>query len=204
MVVLTNDVAVDVAERQLLRLYRGADSDVKRRGREWYPAMRELLHDAAAEHGYSLEQAVAVLAITSPGAQLVTNIRWTVEALKSGGTARVGRFPNRMMPKIRRVLEDPAAAQDAVAGPKVEPFYRAILGDDSALVIDRWAAFAAGYEAPRKATSGDGMTAAERRVIEAAYRRAARKVRRKVRDFQAAVWIAARESTGIRYADITA
>lgn len=210
MVVLTDDVAVDAAERRLLRWYRSADATVKRRGREWYPTMRAILADAARKHGYTLEQAVAVLAITSPGAQLVTNVDWTLEALRTKGRAKVGRFPARMTRDVRAVLRDPERAHEIVSGPKVEPFYRAILGDADSLVIDRWAAFAAGYGAPRQVASGDGLPAADRRAISEAYRRASRKARRKVRDFQATVWIAARENTPDsrgrlrRYADITA
>lgn len=208
MVIPTDGLAVDLAERRLLRCYRQADAAIKRRGREWYPTMRAILEDAAREHGYTLEQAVAVLSITSPGAQLVTNLDWTVTALRTAGAVDVGRWPNRMMPKVRAALADPAVAHEVVTGPKVAAFYRAILGDADSLVIDRWAAFAAGYDGARE---GSDIAAAEWRTIEAAYRRAARKVRRKVRDFQATVWIAARETTPHkrtgrphRLADITA
>lgn len=196
----------ETAERALLDWYARADSNIRRRGRHWYPTMRAILERTAAEYGYTLEQAVAVLAITSPGAQLVTNLRWTERALATDGNEPVGRFPNRVGPKIRAVLADPDLAHAQVTGPKVAPFYRAILGDTGALALDRWAAYAAGH-AERDAD----IPAEHRRTIEQAYRSAARKVRRTVRDFQATIWIAARELTDhnghghpVRYADITA
>lgn len=191
MVVFAEDFAAILAERRLMRAWRAADENVKRRGMEWYPTMRSILADAAEPGGYSLTQAVAVFSIVSPGAQLITNLRWTERALATRGAEPVGRFPVVMMRKIRAALTEERAAREVVSGPKVAAFYRAIMGDEDALVIDRWAARAAGYDA------GDGrdLTARERRVIERAYRKAARKAGVSVRDFQATVWIHARETT---------
>jgi hypothetical protein len=174
----------------LSRHYRRLDPNTLDRGTRWYPQARALMERLASDTGYTLDQAVAVLAITSPAAQLTTNLRWTREALESGGTARVGRFPNSMAPKIQAVLADPAAATEYVRGPKVGPFFQAILGDNDALVIDRWAAYAAGH------SDRDAVPDAEsRRGIESAYRRLATRVGMSVRDLQAAIWIHVREST---------
>lgn len=175
---------------RLNRTFARLDDDTIQRGRGWYPQARRLAADMAADTGYTLDQAVAVLAITSPGAQLRTNFDWTRKALESRGEASVGRFPNAMRPKIQAVLADPEYASQYVRGPKVGPFFQAILGDEDALVLDRWALFAAGH-ADRNTTPAPTV----RRRIEAAYHRAAERAGMSVRDFQAAVWIHVRENT---------
>ena len=76
-------------ERELEHWYAQATDEQRERGRQWYATARRLMEDLAADTGYTVEQAVAVLAITSPGAQLTTNLRWTLEALESRGAARV-------------------------------------------------------------------------------------------------------------------
>lgn len=94
-----------------------------------------------------------------------------------------------MAPKIAAVLADPEYAAEYVTGPKVGAFHRAILGDTSALVIDRWATAAGNVFRAQELPEGT------RRALDTAYRQLARKVRRNVRDIQAQVWIAVREST---------
>jgi hypothetical protein len=176
-------------ERELEHVYRSATSKQRARGRRWYPAARALMADLAERTGYTLEQAVAVLAITSPGAQLVTNLDWTRSALETRGAARVGRFPNQTAPKVAAVLASPELAADFVTGPKVGPFHRAILGDTDALVIDRWATAAGNVFRSQELPEGT------RRALDTAYRSLARRLRRSVRDLQAQVWIAVRETT---------
>lgn len=210
MNVVTPDAGfVPYIERELADRWALASREQRARGRRWYPTARELMEELAAETGYTVEQAVAVMAITSQGAQLVSNLRWTREALESHGAARVGRFPNQQGPKIAAVLADPAEAEAFVTGPKVGAFHRAILGDD-ALVLDRWAFYAAGWVTEgRDETPSDRVRAA----VTEAYRRAAKRARITVRDFQAVVWLQSRESTPVlrrgrwvtpRLADITA
>ena len=182
---------VPYVRRELEAVLAAATPAQRSRGRKWYPAARQLMQDLADRTGYTLEQAVAVLAITSPGAQLVTNVDWTRQALQSRGAARVGRYPNQMRPKVAAVLADPAAASAYVTGPKVGAFHRAILGDTDALVIDRWATAAGNV------FRSDALTEGSRRALDAAYRQLARARRRSVRDLQAQVWIAVRESTPV-------
>jgi hypothetical protein len=195
--------------RELLSRWSSADAATRRRGKQWYPAARAIMEEIAADTGYTLAQAVAVMAITSPGVMVSTNVRWTRDALESRGSASVGRFPNRMRPKIAAVLADPVAAEQYVNGPKVGAFFRAILGADE-LVLDRWAIFAATGTGDRE--ENHKLRRDVRAAMVTAYKRAARQARCTVRDFQAAVWIATRESTPVlkrgrytipRLADIT-
>lgn len=174
------------AARELLEHYGAADADTVRRGRQWYAAARRECRRMAREHGRPLSQVAAVLAITSPDAQLATNLRWTEEILRGERTA--GRYPTDQAPKVAAALSSRRPGQH-VTGPKVSAFYRAIMGDEDVLVVDRWAAFAAG------STKDYAPKAAARRAIEAAYRQAATIVGESVRDFQAIVWIVCRENT---------
>lgn len=175
--------------RELEAVLASATPEQRSRGRQWYPRARQLMAELAERTGYTLEQAVAVLAITSPGVQLVMNLDWTRQALESRGAARVGRFPNAMAPKIAAVLADPELAREYVTGPKVGAFHRAILGDRDALVIDRWATAAGNVFRAQE------LPERTRRALDTAYRQLARRLRRSVRDLQAQVWIAVREST---------
>jgi hypothetical protein len=193
----------DTALSSLLALYGEADCDVKRRGREWYDAARRECRKIARATGVPYKRVAAVLAITSPDAQLSTNLRWTREICEGSSATMAGRYPRDQRPKVEAALRSDDPGQYAT-GPKVSAFYRAIVGDADCLVIDRWASFAAG--GPRDKVPGVKI----RRMIEAAYRRAADLTDETVRDFQAIVWIQSRETTVrsngqlVRLADITA
>jgi len=174
----------------LLDWYSAADESQKDRGRRWYAQARRECRKIARESGYSYRQVAAVLAITSPDAQLSTNVRWTRETCLSGGQT-AGRYPTDQLPKVRAALADTRNPGQFATGPKVNAFYRAIIGDEDCLVVDRWASFAAG--GPKDRTP----RAKERRIIADAYRAAAAFTGESVRDFQAIVWIACRESTTV-------
>lgn len=183
------------AERELLHRYGLATADYRRRGREWYAEMRRECERIAEDTGIAFERVAAVAAITSPDAQLSTNVRWTEELChekaRTRTVSRGGRYPEDQRPKARRALDrrrksDPG---ENATGPKVNAFYRAIRGDEDVLVVDRWAAFAAGSD--RDKVPG----AKARKAIADAYRRAAEFTGETVRDFQAIVWIQARETT---------
>lgn len=171
----------------LLELYATTDRDVRKRGRIWYPETRRRLRTLAAAHNRPLSQVVAVFAITSVGAQLSANLRWTEEILRGERTG--GRWPNVQAPLIEGVLRSTQPGR-YVRGPKVSAFYRALMGDREAVVIDRWAARAAGWESKKHAIP----VRVQRQMIEA-YMEAAKVCRENVRDFQAIVWIAKRETT---------
>jgi hypothetical protein len=179
--------------RELSHLYTQATPEQVDRGRDWYPCARRWAANLATETGFTVEQVVTVMAITSPGAQLVSNIRWTESALRAKRSRKrisVGRFPNTIRPKIHAVLRDPAYAHAYVTGPKVGPFFRAILGDESALVIDRWA-----FRAATGSNELNQLRPKLRRSVESAYLAASTASAETLRAFQAIVWIVLREST---------
>ena len=175
------------AERKLIALYDQASPAVRRRGRSWYPETQRRLRRIAEETGATPAQAAAVFAIVSPLVQVMTALDWTEQILRR--EREYGCFERQQASKIEAVLRS-RRPHIYVSGPKVSAFYRAIQGDTNALVIDRWAAYAAGHENRQRE-----LPRAVRREIEAAYRAAAAACGETVRAFQAIVWIVVREST---------
>ncbi len=87
-------------------------------------------------------------------------------------------------------LTTQAAAVMAVTS---RAFYRAIMGDEDAVALDRWALYAAGHRRRRAPDPGPTW-----RFYEDAYRRAAKRAGIAARDFQAITWIAVREGKKTR------
>lgn len=170
------------AER-LIGLYHEATPEQAQRGREWYDDFRAACRGMS--HGYRtpLANVVHVAAATSPACHVRTNLAWTREAVRTNGAARVGRYPNAMAPRVRAALD---GRHEAVGGLKVRHFARAILGDTSAVVLDRWALRAVGHHA-------DSCTPNQYARYAAVYTEAAEAVGETPRDFQAIVWIVLRE-----------
>jgi len=177
-----------MSERILLELYASTSPALRRRGRLWYPLMRRHLRSLAEEHQRPLSQVAAVLAITSVDVQLMTNLRWTEEILR--GEREAGRYPANQTPKVRAVLGARYPCR-YVTGPKVQAFYRAVMGDPDALVLDRWMLKPVlGHE---RCHSIPGVRV--RAQIEETYRAAATACGERTAHFQAIIWIALREST---------
>lgn len=83
-----------------------------------------------------------------------------------------------------RAIQQGAQPLRVLGGPKVRAFYRALLGDRDAAVVDVWVARAAGTD-PQ-------LTPARYARVEAALRDAAAQARTAVADFQATVWVVTR------------
>lgn len=171
----------------LLDLYASTDRATRIRGRKWYPKTRRQLQALADEYNRPLSQVVAVFAITSVAAQLAANLRWTEECLQ--GIRQGGRYPNVQGPRVAGALSTRYPSRFC-RGPKVSAFYRAIMGDPHVVVLDRWALRAAGWEG-----EGQSVPNSVRVQFERAYQDAAAEAREGVRNFQAIVWLALREST---------
>lgn len=180
--------------KRIVRLCEQATAEQRGRALDWYPCARRVVGALALRHDEDPSRVAAVLAITSPMAQLVTNVDWTDTALATRGTVDVGRFPNRMMVAVRAILAGDVSPHEACSGPKVGPFYRAIMGDPDALVLDRWAL--------RVSTGSGRDTIANLRLAERRYRRAAAELELALRETQALAWKVARDaatrSDGVR------
>ena len=176
----------------LIDRYMQADPSMRNRGRAWYGEARRACTSIARDCGIALDRVAAVMAITSPDAKLVQNIAWTraaCEAYRDGAPLTAGRYPKDQIPKVAGALDQRKNPGYFVRGPKVSAFYRSIMGDTTCLTIDRWAVEAAGGD--RSKVPGKTL----RGVLTAAYQLAAANCGESVRDFQAIVWIQARETT---------
>ena len=168
----------------IVSLYLSGTDAQRDRGRAWYPTARRKCAAIARQNGSTTARVAAVLAITSPDAQLVTNLRWAREWAERPGT-KVGRYPTLMGAKCWRAWTA-TRPSEWVTGDKVRPFYNAIMGDTDALVLDRWAL--------RLATGSDSTGAPNRRKAELLYRDAADELGENLRDLQAIVWTIGREA----------
>jgi hypothetical protein len=142
---------------------------------------------AGTDGRVSTEQAAGVIAALSPRQTWQRNIRLAALVVDawSLGVAMPGGVFARQLATAVAILE---GRQAGPTGPKVSAFHRAILGDTSAVVVDVWAARAAGIAMPH----GTSLTPANYRRIEAAYREAADALGVAPRDLQAATWVATR------------
>jgi hypothetical protein len=171
---------------KITSLCRSASDTQRSLGVDWYPCARRVVGLLAERHGRQPCEVAAVMAITSPATTLHANVNHTMAAL--GGDYRVGRYPNVMGPKVREVLERRAPPDKVVSGPKVAAFFRAIMGDTDAVVLDRWAIRCAlGPDAPPW-----GVT--RMRKAEQRFRQAAAELGLTPRETQAVAWKVMRDT----------
>jgi hypothetical protein len=166
-----------LAERTLVAHYRDADEETEQLGTGWYRRSRQVARELAKTHGVHLSVAAGVLAAVSPRIRWSSNIE-VADALLAGREV-VGIF-NANRVKAERIIagERPLAV---LGGDKVRAFYRAIMGDPDAVVLDVWMMRAAGWT---KAS----LTPREYEELSRALRNAAERVGLDPADFQAVVW----------------
>jgi hypothetical protein len=99
--------------------------------------------------------------------------------------AVAGAYP-RQRNKALDILVGGSWPGDVLTGPKERAFWLAIIGDANAVVIDRWAARAAGFDPER-------ITPPRWNEMADAYRNVAAWVHETPRNFQAIVWTTIRE-----------
>lgn len=166
--------------RRLLEHWSQADRNARTQGRQWYALARRTCAGMAREHGVSLATACGVVAALSPRLQWGPNVR--AARAVCAGVVPSGVFRTSLA-KAQRIRngERPLSV---LSGPKVRAFYRALMGDASAAVVDVWVARAAGWARELK----DRAYA----IVAGALAAAARVARVPVAAFQAVVWVAVR------------
>lgn len=170
-----------VMVRRLLRQWEGADAQARQEGLAWYPAARREIVRMAADAGVAPATAVGVVAALSPRLQWVSNLRAAREAL-------AGRKPSGVFTtsynKAKAILLGCKGPLAYLSGPKVRAFYRALMGDLRAVVVDVWVARAAGWVR--------GLKVSGYQQVADALATAAAWVGVPVAQFQAVVWVAVR------------
>lgn len=129
--------------RRLVALWHAADHAVRTAGVQWYRTARATARRLARVHSCSLATAAGVIAALSP------RLGWTYNVLAAdlvlGHAERVPGVFRTSLAKARRIA-DGARPSAVLGGPKVRAFYRALMGDTSAAVVDVWTARAAGVD----------------------------------------------------------
>jgi len=135
----------------------------------------------AREHGTTQAVAAGVIAALSPRIRWVRNL--AVARLALAGKKVTGVFKNNLA-KARRIIagEKPLGV---LSGPKTRAFYRAIMGDESAAVIDVWMLRAVNYAKYK-------LRDHEYNRITSALARAAHVVGTTIARLQAVVWAVVR------------
>lgn len=170
----------DDSEQGLLEAWGLVPDDAKTEALNggWYRQSRRTARGLARKHGTTVATSAGVIAALSPRIQWKTNVMGADHILGGGNT---GPGFNRNVEKALRIREGERPLS-VLGGPKVRAFYRAIMGDKDAVVIDVWMWRAMGLQPG-----------------EMPYEKAAELVRRcaeeqglPVADFQALVWTAVR------------
>jgi hypothetical protein len=169
--------------RTLLRHYRRATADDRAAGARWYREARGAAVAIAADSGVSVDVAAGTIAALSPRMRWDANVRAAAAACAGRPYGALG---NSKRAAARIIAGEPPA--DVLAGAKVSAFYRAIMGDDGAAVVDVWMARAVGDDAAA------GIRPKRYREIAAAIARAASVVGVSAAAFQATVWVVVRGS----------
>jgi hypothetical protein len=166
----------------LLRHWRSATREHRQSGAEWYRRAHQTVCALASASGHSRSTVAGVVAATSPRMHWSRNIAVS-ETLLAGGTP-TGVF-RTSLDKARRIIAG-AKPLAVLGGNKVRAFYRALLGDKRAAVVDVWMVRAVGLDPTTKLT--DGLYAR----IAGALQALASKLRIAVADLQATIWVAVR------------
>lgn len=166
--------------RRLLAHWATADRSARASGARWYGEARAACKDMAREAGVSSATTCGIVAALSPRLMWVSNVRAARAVLR--GERPAGVFSSSLSKASR--IHAGARPLAVLSGPKVRAFYRALMGDPQAAVVDVWVARAAGWVGKLKQRAYD--------LVAGALAEAARVARVPVARFQAVVWVAVR------------
>ena len=176
--------------------FRAATPSARIDGTVWYDMARAHAHAIGLALGKPMEVGAAIIAAFSPLTGWDLNLRHADTFVRTGRAPTFGAH-NRM---ASLALVDGA---DAITGPKIGPFCRAIMGDLSQVVVDSWMNFAADYgpdtaeaaeaaRVHRVSAEVSNLGVRRRRAIDASIRAIAAETGLMPAQVQAIVWINAR------------
>lgn len=122
-----------------------ADEDAVSAGGSWYPRSRKFVERVAVDFELPKSVVAGVTAVLSPQVRWAQNKEYAV-ALCAGADT-VPTFKSNV--EKAKLIISGAPARTVVSGPKVEQFYRSLMGYDDATVIDTWMCRAAGVAQDR-------------------------------------------------------
>lgn len=153
-------------------------------GLEEYAGIREFSASILGEE--NVDFVVKILSATSAGSLVGSNITLTEKALEIILTE--GRLPTVEDGFMEHHIDNMRNVLAGVELPKLGEFAKAILGDENALVIDRWMA--------RFWFNVDNPSDEQRLVAKVLTTQVAKKSGMTAREMQAAIWVYAREAAG--------
>lgn len=153
-------------------------------GLEEYAGIREFSASILGEENVDL--VTKILAATSAGMQVGANVTLTEKALRIILTE--GRLPTGADGFLGAHIENMRKILAGIELPKVGEFAQAILGNEDALVIDRWMA--------RFWFNAENPTNEQRLVAKVLTTQVAKKSGMTAREMQAAIWQYTREAAG--------
>ncbi len=134
--------------------YVGASPESRAEGWRWYTDARGVVLLMAVEFNRPPSVVAGVIAALSPRQQWLRNLR--VAALVLDGKRGYGLSDGRR--KAKRIIGG-IPPLEVLGGPKTRAFYRALMGDDNAVVIDIWMLRCVGW--PRDACTVNQYAAFE-------------------------------------------
>ncbi len=164
----------DTMVMSLLEHYEASNNE----GERWYAESRRYARQLQRQYGGGLGRAAGIIAALSPQLQWVVNKRLAAQVMAEGWPAEGCLELSANRAHAIWMGERPLAV---LGGNKTRAFYRAIMGDEDAAVIDTWMAVALGW--PHNSFSPLQYERCER-----ALRVAASYTPHTVATFQAIVW----------------
>lgn len=175
----------------LLSWYSRAPEDVKDEGRGWYDAQRELIRELSRTHGIEIETIAAVVAALSPMTRWTQNVAGTIRLIRAFEKGPYAEPPRnatlfyKNTQKAWTILHGAEPRLAFVNSPKVEAFWRNLMGDENAVTVDTWMLRAMG-EGERFV---NGLKPKPYRDLADDIREAAHRVSETPAAFQAIVWV---------------
>lgn len=174
----------------LAQLYAEALADNRLRRLFWYDREASVLSGLASELGLPDEAILGAAAILSPGTGWYPLVRTGLRTWYTSGGVLGPYYPSNREKAWDWLTSwaDGVDPGDPPAGRKVQAFYRALLGDSDAVVLDRWSLRACGQAQDPGPVGWDSALRAHRTVAEL--------TGHDPRDVQARAWVLYRSRHG--------
>lgn len=154
-----------------------------RDGRQWYKLALMEATDMAMRYDVPVRTAAGVIAALSPRKTWAQNVRLAHELLSGGETRTLSA--HRLIANRIIGAEHLLAPDEVMRGPKTRAFYRAIMGDVDAVVLDVWMLRALGVSSAK-------LTPKQYEMLAEVVRAEAIRVGEMPAEYQAIVWCAIR------------
>lgn len=169
------------------RLFHAASVEERFEGITWYPRAKEFSERLARKYDLPVSTVVGIIAVLSPGMAWDRNMAEAEQCCLLRGERFYWGVYSNVREKLRQLLAG-ADPLEVVSGQKVTAFYRAIMGDTEAVVIDRHAKCAA-MGITKQRDKNSAVSQKEYRELSDRYTRVAKKLGVNPRDLQAIIWV---------------